>query len=234
MTVFNADTSDEPIVTNEVADTNNLEQRLVAKDAFIEQLKREAAEAKEDAQRALHEAELVKLRAEVEAARVSQPQVVQPTNTDATPAFTDEDLVARIKQVTKGLSEEGQRQANEQAVSDALIQHLGDQTKAAEFLSNKAKEMGVSVKFLQSIAASSPAAFFNTAGLSDVAPKSSASASNGSVNTQALNSNNPAPKEHTEAWYQDLRRRDPKTYHSASVQIQRHKDALRQGEAFFT
>jgi hypothetical protein len=157
-------------------------------DRFIETLKTE---------RAAEAAEVLRLKAELEtrksveeqlkALKTSAPEIKSPD--PAAPAqgtvLTEDDLNKRILAVTESKRQEEVTRGNVQAVADGLVQAFGTEEKAREVVAAKAKELGVSTQFLQSVAASSPAAFFATIGVT--APKPSTSAvTRSDVNTDAF------------------------------------------------
>lgn len=234
MSVFETDTNSQPNVddTNQPQDTT--EKRLKDKDDFIERLKGEQADLRAELERIKLDKEMADLRNQVSAAsRSTTPQANQDTKPAAAPAITDDDLVNRIKQVTQAMSVEERQATNEAEAARLLVEQFGDEAKAGQYVSQKAAELGVSVAFLKETAKQSPKAFFTTIGLNDTAPKGVPTATRSDVNTAALNSANPTAKEGTYAYYQELKRTDPKRYFSPNIQNQMHRDALKVGEAFF-
>lgn len=136
------------------------------------------------------------------------------------------DIEAKIRSTVEQLGEEQKRAANTQKVDAALIERFGESEKATEFLKTKAAELGLGVKFLTDLAASSPMAFFATVGLEATQPKSD-SAPKSTVNAAALGAT--AVKPNTYAWYQQLRRDNKALYNSAKIQMQMHQDASKPG-----
>jgi hypothetical protein len=138
------------------------------------------------------------------------------------------DIEAKIRSTVEQLGEEQKRAVNTNKVDAVLLERFGEAEKATEFLKTKASELGLGVKFLTDLAASSPTAFFATVGLdtnsqpkSDAAPKST-------VNTASV-SQMANVRPNTYAWYQQLRKDDKTLYYSAKIQLQMHQDASKPG-----
>lgn len=223
------------IVTDtNAADTAVLQKRLTDKDTFIEQLKaenataREAVAAEERKRKALEE---VLLKQQVD------PNANQETRTkQVVDAPSDADLTARIAQVTREERERERVQSNIDIVAQRLIETFGSEDKAREVVAAKAKELGVTPKFLQQIAATSPNAFFkqiDLAGKPNIVPN----ASKGTVNTSALGGLNTGtePTLNTYKYFQKLKDEKGMAYFlSPSVQNAMHKAALEMGDTFYT
>jgi len=110
--------------------------------------------------------ELAELQAKLDAATrledvVASLSTTQQPQEPPVPAGLDEEGVLKLLE-----QREAQRlaQANQTAVTEALITKFGDATKATEALQAKAQEFGVDFEFMKSLAASSPKAvlsYFN-------------------------------------------------------------------------
>ena len=85
-----------------------------------------------------------------------------------------------------------QRNKNLATVKDSLTGKFGE--KAPEVFGNKAKELGVNEAFLTDLAAKSPAAALELFGLAKKEAPPPTAISGGSINTQALGTNKPAPQ----------------------------------------
>lgn len=83
------------------------------------------------------------------------------------------------------------RNKNLSTVKDSLTGKFGE--KAPEVFSTKAKELGVNEAFLTDLAAKSPAAALELFGLAKKESTPTTAVSGGSINTQALGNNKPAP-----------------------------------------
>ena len=147
----------------------------------------------------------------------SAEPVLEPKPAANTPSFTDEDLVARIREVTKQESEQEQIKANVKSVANRLIEVYGSEAKANEVVNQKAQELGLSVDFLQSVAAKSPNAFFVTVGL-EVTPQATPAVSHGDVNPQALANARPGIKPGSYEYFEEIRKTNPAQYFKPATQ----------------
>lgn len=157
----------------------------------------------------------------------SAAPVQEPKPAASAPSFTDEDLVARIREVTQAQSEQQRIQANVAEVANKLTDLYGSEEKANAVVNQKARELGVSVDFLQEVAAKSPKAFFTTIGATDVTPTGTPSASHSDVNPQVLADTRPGPQPGTYAFYENIRKTDPERYFKPAIQNALMKDALK-------
>lgn len=122
--------------------------------------------------------------------------------------------------------------ANKREVNDKLNSIYGD--KSGEVVNNKAKELGVSVEYLQNTAEHSPKAFYQMVGLSDKSPSNESMNFNSDVNTQNLEKNLSGSIQHgTYKYYQALRKDNPSKYYTVEVQRDLHKHAKELGEGFY-
>lgn len=145
----------------------------------------------------------------------------------------NKDLASRIREEIRQAQEEDIQNQNIRTVAVKLSEVYGSSDKAREVVAAKASELGLSVEFLQSVAAKSPKAFFTQLGLTDVTSQPPA-ASRSDVNTVALgNTSSSAPKQGSYKSYEQLRQDNPKRYFSAEIQNQMFADAKRLGDAFF-
>jgi hypothetical protein len=231
--VFDNDKTDETTTLDTtIADTSILAKRLADKDTFIEQLKTENAQAREAVRS--EEAKRKALEELLTKANPTGNQETRVTPTVSSP--TDEDLEARISKLTKEERERERIQGNIDAVAAKLIETYGSEEKAREVVAAKAKELGVSPKFLQQVAAASPNAFFKQMDLSSTSKPLVAGATKGTVNTAALGSTNtghePAPD--TYAYFQKMKAEKGQSWFlSPKVQNEMHKLAMEKGEAFY-
>lgn len=147
---------------------------------------------------------------------------------------TDEvDLETRIRDTIAQTERDNKLAKNVNDVSEKLVSLYGSPQKANEVVKQKADELGVSIQFLMDSAAQSPKAFYAQIGLNDSTRP--APALHGNVNPQALSNLNPSGNAQpgTYAYYESLRKSNPKLYNSPKTQLQMHKDAMERGEAFF-
>lgn len=147
---------------------------------------------------------------------------------DNTSQSVGEDDIERL--VEKTLTEREKARTAKQNIDEAtdlVSRQLGD--KASEFVSNKAKELGLPVERLRDIAAESPTAFVNLLGLDSKPQKGSLQ---NTVRSEGMSQMN-QPDERTNSWYVNLRKTDRAKYYHPSTQAQMYKDADRLGDKFW-
>ena len=197
-------------------------------DNYIEQLKREQAEMREELNKRVSVEDAIQ---KFQRNTPSQPTEVQTTPAVA-PALDEKTLVERIRQVSQSMNEEQRYNANVEAAAARLVELYGDQEKANAMVKAKAAELGVSVKFLQDAAAQSPTGFFKLLDV-DKQPTATPGPTHSDVNPRAFGAANPGVKPGTYAYYEEIRKSNPKQYFTPAIQNQLMKDALERGEAFF-
>ncbi len=218
------------------ATIEDLAKSRVHADLTIAARERELAEARDEINKRLTYEELVERldrKDEREAPRIQeqQPAPVNPANV---PPVKDEDLAARIREIQQQDRRDERLQSNIVEVTNRMLQEFGSESKASEYVAGKARELGVSVQFLQDQAAQAPKAFFKTVGLEDaVSPP--ARPTGGNVNADALRSQNPgsAVKPETYAYFEEMRKTDPARYFLPATQNKIMKAAIEKGDAFF-
>lgn len=227
--VFN----NEPPVTPPATPDPVVDQRLEAKDMFIDQLKLENAEMRQElAQRA--EVEKLLEEARQKAANPPPSREAPPAAQEPAKSVDADELVERVLQVQTQRAAEAQGKANAQTVVDRLVETYGSPEAANKIVADKAAELGVGVEFLLDAAKRSPSAFYQLTGINSEAPKS-APAPSGEVNTLALKTHAPGVKPGTAAYYEQLKADlGPARFYTPQIQQQRMKDAIRLGDAFYT
>lgn len=144
----------------------------------------------------------------------------------------DEDLDARIAKILETRNEETRAKENARVSEEVLIERLGSKEAAVEAVRKKAEELGVSPQFLADTAFRSPKAFFNIMGVNPNERSRSTPNPSSDVNPNNFASAN-QPRANTKAFYDQLRKSDPKKYWHLNTQTQMMNDALRLGDDFF-
>lgn len=234
--VFDGAPSNEQITPPETPkETPNVEiyeKRLMDKDAFIEQLKSETAELRKSvAEKAAIEDLLAEVRQNANKP-LSPPVEGTPPATGTKEAPTEEQLVERVQKALEAKAEQTRAESNRAKVEEHLIATYGSKEAAAKFIQETATSLGLTPASLSRTAAESPDAFFRLANVQS-APKQTL-APRGDINTQALGLSSTAPKEGTNAYYDQLRKDlGDEKFFSPKIQQQRMKDAMRLGADFF-
>lgn len=156
---------------------------------------------------------------QIEETRITNPDPVAPPNDSG------EDLDTRIRKALEERDEEIRYRKNAALTEEVLIERLGSKEEAVKAVQTKAAELGVDPGYLKNTAYQSPRAFFNLMGINpDEAPRSNSTpAPKSDVNPLALGHGQPKPNSY--AYYDQLRKSDPKTYWSPKTQAALMQDA---------
>lgn len=189
-------------------------------DNYIEQLKREAAELRDELGKRPSKEEMLDI---VKAA--------QNESGNTKPGLDEEAVKSMINSQVQELSEAEKRKANSTKAISTMVEKFGD--KAAEVTAAKARELNVSVDYLKNMAETSPALFLQTMGVT--ASQQGRDTSNqrieGSHNTEQLQQGS-APKVDSWSHYETMRKENPSEYFSPRVQNEIFEKRKRLGEAF--
>ena len=166
----------------------------------------------------------------------STPATATPTSTPgetnegntSTLGVSEEDLKGLVEATLAEREKTSILEKNLSEVNAKLAELHGD--KAAEVVSAKAVELGMSVERMQRLAEESPAAFMSLIGVAETKPKPITS---GSVNTNAL-PNPTGAGVRDAAYYREMRKNDKSRYYSPAVQRQMMADAQALGDKFRT
>lgn len=180
--------------------------------------------------------ELRKLAEQRNAAPPANPNPETGSNPNPAPAAPSgaevEDLDTRIAKALETRDTVQRFQKNASIVQDVLVEQLGGVKEAAEAVIKKAVELGLEPSDMKELAAKSPKAFLATMGISETKPTShSTPAPASDVNVHNINAGNPKPN--TYAYFEEIRKSDPKLYWNPKTQSAMHKAAQDMGEAFF-
>lgn len=195
-------------------------------DTFIEQLKREADEMRKEVS---SKATIDEIMTQIRALSPRPPQVEQPQTPPNANTATPEELETVVAKLLEKRTTEDRVKSNRQLVEEKLAEKWG--ADAQVNLNRKAKELGVTVDHLKSLALESPSVLFAALGFNSattqvappVAPRS----------TQRLPETPGSDGKRTRAFYQALKQRNPNEYFSPKIRQQEMKDALALGESFF-
>jgi hypothetical protein len=236
--IFNNNTPANPLETlvgdgKKFKSVEDLAAGKLEADEYIEQLKREQAEMREELNRRLAVEDQLRVLEEQRRQSANNQEVKTPPASE--PALSKDDLVALVRQVNQEDQSTAQNSRNLQSVLDKLIDTYGDADKAKAAVAAKAEELGVSPQFLQEVAMKSPKAFLKQLDL-DEQPRSTPAGTQSTVTPATLDRTVGAPKPGTYKYYENIRKTDPATYFKPEVQTQLHKDAQAardRGEDFF-
>jgi hypothetical protein len=231
-------------------DTKAAGRALVEKENYIKQLEKEGAEARQELQARLTvEEALTKMQtsASTTANERSSDNSGQGNSSQSSGGNGAENKSAKelseadiSNLVKEGMLAQKKEEANQsaEALQAANLTKVKTKLEAeygsgyASKVQEKATELGVSTQFLSEMGAREPNALFKLLDVGD-APKNifNADPPRGRVNTSSMTVPNSGVR--NEEYYQKVRKTNPKEFYSQAVQTQRHKDALRLGQAFF-
>lgn len=156
----------------------------------------------------------------------NQPREGGETATALTPDQIEEMLDRKLTEKEKARIASENLRVTKQKLAEAFGPNYVNK------LNEEAQALGLSKDYMNNLAATAPQALFKLLGVDTArAPAQDlfTPPSNGFRSQTAT-----APVERTQAWYNALKAKDPKTYWDAKTQVQLHKDAIRLGERFFT
>jgi hypothetical protein len=208
------------------ADTQSLARGKAEADAYIETLKRQMDELRQDYTRLDAES---KARASIEELlnRKQTPED-EPVRPASPPKQPDPDIGSIFDERIRAHEERKRADENLAIVKDRLVERFGSdyQNKLNQAVDNT----GLDKSFMNDMARRSPEAFLKLLGVEQTpqpftAPPRSTS--------QAPLNRQPAPRERTLSYYKELKRTNPSEYRSPKINVQMHQDAQRLGAAFF-
>jgi len=189
---------------------------------YIKELERQTAEQREDLAKKAGVEELLEQLQKGQA----QPPAGEPSahngGTESGEQTTQTDSEERLKSlIEETLTSRERQNSQEQNLIEAdkkLSETFGTEAKAV--VEKRARELGMDMDRLKSLAAESPTAFFTLIG--EQTKKESNPTTAGSVNTAAGAFNQSSKRDFQ--YYQQLRRSDPKQYYTPKIQNQMVQD----------
>lgn len=202
------------------SDATALAEGKLESDRYIEQLKREQQELRD---------ELAKRPSKEEMLDIVKAAQNESGNTK--PGLDEEAVKTLVNTQVKEMGEADRRKANSDKAISTMVEKFGD--KAAEITAAKARELNVNVEYLKNMAETSPSLFLQTMGVT--AEPQGRDTSNqhmeGSVNTENLQQGS-APSADSWSHYEKMRKENPSEYFSPRIQNEIFEKRKRLGEAF--
>ena len=192
----------------------------------------ELAKGKLEADKAIREREAENAQLRAQLAEMTSRLQGTPPASSAVPGVADEDeLVNKIVQVQQTLRQQEQIQANVEIVKDTLLERFGSEEAANQHIVAKARELGMSMDELQSLASRQPKAFFKMIEVTEQAP--AATPTRGTINPEALKNlqGSTQVKPGTYEYYQQIHKTDPRKYFSPEIQNALMNDAMKAAAA---
>ncbi len=148
------------------------------------------------------------------------------TNENTT-QFKPEDIKKLVEEAVTEREQLRSREGNLNEADKVMRERFGDQ--AGVELEKRAKELGVDKEYLAEVAGKSPTAFMRMIGEPPAQQTNTTTSS--STNTAALHSGSSGKRNW--AYYQNLRKTNPRGYQSAETQKQMEKDYAEMGASFW-
>lgn len=207
------------------ASVEELAKAYVNADRFIGELKSKTASLETKVQ--TYE-DVIKNTRTGEERKPEQRQENQPEAPN--PEKSAEDFKKIARETFEEISQTERVRRNQERAAERMVEVYGSTEKANQAVRQKAQELNVSVDWLLDTAGRSPHAFEATMGLTNrQEPRSDYAPKNDFVPRDPPGKT----KERKMSYYNDLRRKDPKTYWSRETQDELFREASRQGDAFY-
>ena len=206
----------------------DLAKGKIKSDNFIKQLQNELAELRDQVgkHQTMEEIKtqiLSSLKQEKPLEQPVQPPTHEPNDSDKVDV---ESLVATLLEKREI---ETRQKTNKQVVQDALEKKFG--ADAQLILNQKAKELSVSLDYLAKVAHESPSAFFRLVGIDQATPAHQPAPAPRSSQSAPVT---PQSGVRNKSYYEKLKTVNPSEYFSQKTQMQMYKDAMAQGESFYS
>lgn len=200
---------------------DDIAKAIVHKDRHIANLEREARELREKSGTSRTVEEILSaLKNNPNSNPVEKPL---DANEGANPALRPEDLVSKVVQELENRKAVDAAKSNMKQVQDKLVELYGRGYPAK--LAEMADEKGIPRETLEELAQKSPKGFFNILGVDPTKGKTMLfnDAPKGSVDPLRNTTRVPSGTR-DRAYYDNLRKSNPKTYWNAATQAQMHLD----------
>lgn len=195
---------------------------------YIAQLEAQTKELKEDLTKQDYAKTLLEQLQEKGANPQANSVVKEDTGQEnTTPKFSEDELKSLVNATLEERTAEEKASKNLQAVDSKLSELFGD--KANSVVEAKGKELGLSKDRMKELAAESPEAFIRLVG--DVQSRKDNSVPSSQLNTNADSFNTTSKRDFS--YYQKIRKENPKSYYSNSVQQQMMQDRMKLGQDFY-
>lgn len=210
-------------------DAQALAKGKAESDAFIESLKREQAQLRDEYLRLREEYNAVpRLQELVDQLSNTQlpPSDNNPPNDGIPPAIKPEDIENLVSQKINESKVREKEESNYREVQAKLRERFGDNYPIA--LKSQIESLGLTEDFVNDLARRHPAVFYKTFGLENQNNKDLFQAPPPS--TARVFS--PSNRKRDWTYYEELRTKQPTVYWDPKTQVQLHKDYAEQGDAF--
>lgn len=199
-------------------------------DLYIETLNKRSDQLREDylkmREEATAQAKLQDLIDRLENRTTPQLPVESPER-QPTPSFDPSKLPSLIREESIKLENERKADTNFKQVQNKLKEQFGN--NAQQVLQERMNSLDLSIEDINSLARKSPTAFYNTLGLNNTQTESLIGPPRSS-NTAGFQPRGETKR--TWAYYENMRKTQPRMYYDSKIANQMHDDQVRLGEAF--
>jgi hypothetical protein len=213
-------------------DTVAAGRAIVEKDHFIDHIKRENNQLREDYMK-LHEeykagAKLQELIDQLKAQQQASSDNLNANDVKDSTAFDPKQIESLVSSKLQEFEANKKEQENYNYVKEKLVERFGPNFKEA--LRQHSESLGMSPEYVDDLARKAPKALLSALGAEGTgSPRETfQSPPTSSVKTAF----SPKTEQRTWSYYQKLRRDHPKVYYDPKTQVQLHKDAMALGPAF--
>ncbi|MGD9682598.1 MAG: hypothetical protein AB7L70_19135 [Pyrinomonadaceae bacterium] len=205
-------------------DVEKLAAGKIESDNYIRRLEAEQAELRKAVQK---QATVDEILTQIRQAQPQVPPVQQPTPPPAKPDNDPADVAKLVEEAMKARESQNTLKSNRQISEEAVVKAWGADAQLQ--LSKKARELNVSLAELSKLASESPQIFLRAVGLDKPVQPANIVAPRGAQVAQSSD-----PNRRNKTHYDRLKSVNPSEYFSQKVQRQMYKDAMEQGESFFS
>lgn len=206
-----------------------LEKGKIESDTFIEQLKEEQKQLRDDLSKRMSTEELL---AEIRKEREDLLKATESAPGNTTPEFDRDGLKSLVSQTIKEEEIARTAEQNEIIVDKRMNELFGDKT--LEVFATKATGLGLSKEHLQGVAQKSPSAFFKLMGLDNIKTPTTPASSKGSIDPDGLKEQSAPVVDGSWKYYQKMRKENPDEYWKPETQQRIMKARAEQGSDYLS
>ena len=198
-------------------------------DNHILRLEAEAKEMREELNRRLAAEEILKQIEERHKAALESGSRETPSSDERpnNPGVSKDEIEKFVQSQLQERETLNTHKSNLATVKDQLVRKYGADYKTK--VREKLNQLSLGEDFANGLAATQPKAFLELVGVNSTSPNQEGSLPKNTVRLGGDTNNN-----RDYAFYQKFRRENPSEYFSTKVQMQMHKDASEQGDAFYS
>lgn len=215
------------------SDVKELARGKVESDRHIETLQRELSELREDLNKRVQIGDLLEELKGLRKTNESDDEMSNSGNTNSDEnknTITSEDIERLVSNKLSEAENIKRRDNNYKQVKESITKAWGKDASAK--LEQASRDLGMTPAEIDEFAKERPVAFIKALGLDRQERGGGTNfATSSQTNSSRFESKSTGAK--TQSYYQEMRKTDPKRYHSKAIQVERMNEAIRQGEAFF-